>query len=267
MCSLPSLQQGRLISEATLSRLWSALFLLLAASCSGDRGVRSKDGVPSDITRPVVSIIDPSPDSVVSGIVPISAVATDDRQMQRVKFYVDNCLRHIDSAAPWSYSWDCRAVSDSTRHLLQARAYDAARNERLSEPIKALVRSSFIDRIPPTISMSYAPGIASHHGPITPSVVITARDDGSGISWDSVFVDIYAPGEVETPSPEANVYIPLHFEFGELRRLHVVAYDGRRALNFDRQSVTCEFLNAGIPDLAGNHCRVVGDTLIVNYTF
>lgn len=74
-------------------------------------------------TPPTVSITSPLSGATVSGLVTISATATDDVGVTQVNFYVDAVLLGSDLVAPYSWNWDSTTVLDGTR-TLTARAID-----------------------------------------------------------------------------------------------------------------------------------------------
>jgi hypothetical protein len=77
-------------------------------------------------TPPAVTVSAPS--GVLSGVVTISATATDNSDgVSRVEFYVDGNLRWVETAAPYVWDFDTSFVSNGT-HSLQVMAYDAAGN-------------------------------------------------------------------------------------------------------------------------------------------
>lgn len=83
-------------------------------------------GVDVDTVAPVVSITAPTA-STVSGSVPITVSATDNKFVSRVEFLVDGVVVFTDNAAPFSYTWDSTTVSNGA-HTLTVRAYDPVCN-------------------------------------------------------------------------------------------------------------------------------------------
>jgi serine protease len=80
-----------------------------------------------DATAPAVNLNSPSHGTTVSGIVSISAAASDDVGVTRVEFYAGGKLIGTDTSAPYTYSWDTTALANGN-YTLMARAYDAAGN-------------------------------------------------------------------------------------------------------------------------------------------
>jgi len=80
---------------------------------------KPKDSVP------VVSLTFPAAGSSVTGVVLLSASATDATSIFKVTFYVDGIPLAEDYQAPWQSSWNCD-YWPSGEHALFARAYNAA---------------------------------------------------------------------------------------------------------------------------------------------
>lgn len=81
----------------------------------------------ADTTPPITSVTAPDAGSTVSGVVTISASASDDVGVTKVEFYVDGALSSTDTTSPYGASWTTTAVANGS-HALTAKAYDAAGN-------------------------------------------------------------------------------------------------------------------------------------------
>jgi exonuclease III len=90
-------------------------------------GTPPADEPPPVDEPPTVSITSPAAGATVSGVVAVSAAASDDRGVTRVEFVADGALVGTDTAAPFEASWDTRVLTNGS-HSLQARAYDTAGN-------------------------------------------------------------------------------------------------------------------------------------------
>ncbi len=94
-----------------------------------------------DTTRPSVSMTSPAPVSTVSGVITVSASASDvGSGVQRVDFYRDSSGVFIGSAtvSPYSISWDTSTAAAGT-HTLYAVAADNAGNSATSASITTTV--------------------------------------------------------------------------------------------------------------------------------
>jgi hypothetical protein len=85
--------------------------------------------VTPDTTPPAVSITAPLPGSSVSGVVTVTASASDDVGVAGVQFQIDGSnLGLPDTLAPYAASWQSTSVANGS-HTLSAIAYDAANNQ------------------------------------------------------------------------------------------------------------------------------------------
>ncbi len=261
-------------------------YFAMKAADSASRWSELSNVAIGDVTRPVVSF---SPITIdeISGLLTVPAIASDNHIVQRVEFYVDRCLRCVDTLAPWICSWDFAGIGDGSSHTIRITAYDAAGNESMPAQNTVLLHSTYIDHEPPVIS-----SITFHSMP--PSIQITLAKDRSGIDWDSFFVDVYVPtsefedflpatrllhtwipddfvpSEAACDGPEATAILRLDnmisgLPFGQL--LKVVVYGGIRNRGF-AETCSCEvytydFVKGGVRDLVGNHTEVVEEILTV----
>jgi Zn-dependent metalloprotease len=76
---------------------------------------------PNDV--PVISVSE----SGSSGIITLSATASDDVGVTKVEFYVDDILKGTDSTSPYSMALDAQTLT-AGNHTLVGKAYDAADN-------------------------------------------------------------------------------------------------------------------------------------------
>ena len=81
-----------------------------------------------DTTPPQVSLTSPSAGTILSGAVNINATATDDVEVARVDFYIDETLVLSNTTLPYAYTWDTTASSNGS-HTIKAIAYDTSSNE------------------------------------------------------------------------------------------------------------------------------------------
>ena len=74
---------------------------------------------------PVISVSE----SGTSGIITLSATATDNTGVTKVEFYVDNILKGTDTTSPYSMTLDSLTLSEGD-HVLVGKAYDDYRSYR-----------------------------------------------------------------------------------------------------------------------------------------
>jgi len=88
--------------------------------------------VDNDHNAPSVSLADPPQESFVYGkSVSITSVASDDRGVERVEFYIDGKLLQTDRSSPYTVSWDSYTLANG-KYALSAKAFDAAGNSLMS---------------------------------------------------------------------------------------------------------------------------------------
>src|SRR5207302_297646 len=83
--------------------------------------------VSNDTTAPTVAITSPNSGATVSGVITLTASATDNVGVVGVQFLVDGVELARDTTAPYEATFDTRAVANGA-HTLQARAWDAVGN-------------------------------------------------------------------------------------------------------------------------------------------
>ena len=93
-----------------------------------------------DTTAPTVAIT--APTGTLSGIVTVSANASDNVGVAGVQFYLDGALLGAeDTTAPYSVSWNTTTATNAS-HTLLARARDAAGNITNSAPLTVTVSNT-----------------------------------------------------------------------------------------------------------------------------
>jgi len=98
--------------------------------------------VTGDTTAPTVSITAPTDGATVTGVISVTADATDNVAVAGVQFFLDgNLLGAEDTAAPYAITWNTASVPNGS-HTLTARARDAAGNNTVSSPVNVTVNNS-----------------------------------------------------------------------------------------------------------------------------
>jgi hypothetical protein len=82
-----------------------------------------------DTTLPDVTITAPSQGAAVSGTTSITATATDNLGVEKVRFYVDNVYLGYDTSSPYAKSWNTTLFTNGT-HTVRAQAVDWLGNVR-----------------------------------------------------------------------------------------------------------------------------------------
>jgi PKD repeat protein len=110
-----------------------------AANNESAASAQAQAVVTSDTTAPAVSISAPAAGAAVSGVVNVTAAASDDVGVTGVQLRVDGQnLGAEDTASPYEASWDTRTATPGS-HTLTAVARDAAGNSRTSAPVSVTV--------------------------------------------------------------------------------------------------------------------------------
>ncbi len=100
--------------------------------------------VNNDTTAPSVSLTSPTSGATVTGLVTLTATATDNVAVARVDFYRDAVLLGTDTTAPYSYAWTTTTVANGG-YALSARAFDAAGNQGTSASVPVTVNNPVIN--------------------------------------------------------------------------------------------------------------------------
>lgn len=168
---------------------------------------------PPDNTLPAVALTSPQMDSFLSGTVDVVASASDDVGVAGVEFYLGNALLATDTSNSYQVPFDTATVADGS-DMLQAKAYDAAGNTGLSDPLVITV-----DNTAPTVSITSPGNGATVSGNI--SVSSTASDNTAVARWTftGIAVSCWAP-KLQNP-------IPLFGILREFRRATVPCPPGR----------------------------------------
>ena len=158
----------------------------------GDFGLLVLEAVvEADDEPPVVSLTAPLP-GPVSGTVELQALASDDRGVVQVEFYLDGGLLGADASAPYSFSWPTATATPGS-HLLSARAYDAAGNVGVSAEVPVVVP----DQSPPSAEITQPANGATVSGAVAVAVSAT---DNVGVTRVELYVDYVLRGtDLEAP--------------------------------------------------------------------
>jgi hypothetical protein len=109
------------------------------------------DPPPDDETAPITSITSPSNGATVSGIVPVTASASDNVGVTHVEFQLNGGFLDDDTTAPYETQLDTSLLA-SGQYSLSSRAFDAAGNVGISSAITINIPSG--DTQSPAVSLS-----------------------------------------------------------------------------------------------------------------
>ena len=94
--------------------------------------------LPADTQAPSVAILSPSEGTSVSGLLWVTADATDDRQIMFLELLLDGMPVAGSSMAAYPIYWDTTMGSNGP-HTLEVRARDFAGNSTLSAPVHIVI--------------------------------------------------------------------------------------------------------------------------------
>jgi hypothetical protein len=95
-----------------------------------------------DATAPTVTTTQPASGSAVSGIITVSASATDNVAVIGVQFLLNGAALGVeDTSAPYSISWNTPSYANGS-YMLSARARDAAGNTRTSAAVTITLQNT-----------------------------------------------------------------------------------------------------------------------------
>jgi subtilisin family serine protease len=153
------------------------------------RAARAKV-VVADTQAPTSAITSPSASSSVSGNVTVAVNATDNVGVDRVELKANGTVVGVDSAAPFSFTWNSAGVPNGMNTLV-ATAYDKAGNATASAPVAVNVANASTvpvkDTTPPVVKIDNPVA-----GAVSGTVIISVNStDNSGAAalTESLYVD------------------------------------------------------------------------------
>lgn len=139
---------------------------------------------PPDTEAPIVNVTNPVNGVSVSGLVTVTAEASDSGGIANVSFFVDGGSIGTDTSAPYSTLWDTTVYAHNSMHTIIANALDLAGNQASSSAVTVTV----LDVTSPNVSI-----INPVNGSTVPknsTVTITANaSDVSGINKVEFYVN------------------------------------------------------------------------------
>jgi thermitase len=140
----------------------------------------------ADTTAPVAAIAAPLGSSSVSGQVAVNVNASDNVGVARVELKVNGTVVAVDSAAPYSFSWDSTGSANGMVNLV-AVAYDAAGNAGSSATVAVNVANAVAmvasDTVAPTVVISN-PTTGTVSGNVTVALNASDNSGAAGISTE-----------------------------------------------------------------------------------
>ncbi|HYI02390.1 Ig-like domain-containing protein [Hyalangium sp.] len=167
-------------TSAPYSAIWSSqttpagTYTLVAKAYDAAGNSSTSEAVitlDNDSVAPSVTFTSPQDGETVSGLVALTASASDDRGVTRVEFYRGTTRLTTDSTAPYSYTWNTTSVTPGT-YTLSARAFDLAGNMGTSSTVTVTVVP---ETVAPTVSITSPAAGATVFGVVP--ITATATDN------------------------------------------------------------------------------------------
>ncbi|MGC3999502.1 MAG: Ig-like domain-containing protein [Anaeromyxobacter sp.] len=145
-----------------------------------------------DATAPTVSLTAPAAGATLTGVVTLSATASDNVGVAKVDFLAGTTVIGTDTTSPYSVSWDSTSLANGS-YAITAKAYDAAGNVATSSAVTATVSNSSYASFYPSM---YLRGTCNSWGATDMVKVATytwqADVTFSGAADDRFKFDVYA---------------------------------------------------------------------------
>jgi len=154
-------------------------------TCSGASSVAQTVTVTVDGQPPTVSITSPTSGATVSGLVTVSASASDDQSVSRVDFFKDGSLMASDNTSPYNATWNTTAEPAGT-HTLTAQAFDGAGNQASASPVAVTILAQVADTTPPLVTILSPTNGASVSGKVNVSV---SASDNVAVTSLQLYID------------------------------------------------------------------------------
>ncbi|HKY33165.1 MAG TPA: LamG-like jellyroll fold domain-containing protein [Candidatus Polarisedimenticolia bacterium] len=117
-----------------------------------------------DVTPPTAAVVSPADGARVSGMIPVTASASDDVGVAGVQLRLDGLSLGLEMPAePYSLAWNTTSVPNGS-HTLSAAVRDAAGNASVSPSITVIVDNP---AVPPVITGPAANGLSSSSAMVT----------------------------------------------------------------------------------------------------
>ena len=131
--------------------------------------------IPPDTIKPVVTLTSPANGDTVTGIITVTANATDNNIVASVQLLVNGIVTATDNAAPYTFSWNASSLSGT--QTLAVKATDGAGNSATTSPVTVFVVKAVPDTIKPVVALTSPANGDSLTGIVT--VTATASDNKS----------------------------------------------------------------------------------------
>lgn len=239
-------------TNATISGLdpaHSYYFAVTSYDSTGAESACSNVVTVPELIPPSISLTSPANNSNQSGMVSVSANASDNVGVVKVEFYVNGVLAASDTSTPYFFSWNTTPLSSGS-YTLSAKAYDAAGNAAVSgNTVITVVK----DVTAPTVAITTPANNAVLSGTV---VVSAAATDNIGVAKVEFYVDGALRSAVNTTP--YTYYWNTNTAKGGNHALSVKAYDA--AGNASTSNLVAVHVISG--DIDGDGSVTVSDAMI-----
>jgi hypothetical protein len=152
----------------------------------------------ADTAPPTAAVTAPANGATVSGVVTVSATASDNVGVAGVQFTLNGAnLGTEDTSSPYSTSWNTSGIAPGI-YVIGARARDAAGNQMTSAAVSVNVAAPPADGTPPAVALTSPANGATISGPTT---LVAAASDNVGVVGVRFRVDGSDAGSEDTSAP------------------------------------------------------------------
>ena len=109
--------------------------------------VNNDDAPSNDLTPPIATILTPLSTQTVSDTVIITGFASDNHEIERVMFYVNDQLIETVTDSPFTTNWITYEEANNSEHVIQMTAQDPSGNQSSAQPALVTVINEYIGEI------------------------------------------------------------------------------------------------------------------------
>ena len=109
--------------------------------------VNNDDAPSNDLTPPIATILTPLSTQTVSDTVIITGFASDNHEIERVMFYVNDQLIETVTDSPFTTNWITYEEANNSEHVIQMTAQDPSGNQSSAQPVLVTVINEYIGEI------------------------------------------------------------------------------------------------------------------------
>ena len=109
--------------------------------------VNNDDAPSNDLTPPIATILTPLSTQTVSDTVIITGFASDNHEIERVMFYVNDQLIETVTDSPFTTNWITYEEANNSEHVIQMTAQDPSGNQSSAQPVLVTVINEYTGEI------------------------------------------------------------------------------------------------------------------------